>query len=749
MFRFTQLNQKLRAVLVAALVVVAVVTANGIQTAFVALTQTSSEYSRDARQALLTADFEFALLRATAEAGSYAVTGHAECLQESEESIAAATVALDGLEKTLGPVPITDALESKHVGLLDRQRQLLQMAVRGLETARQRPADESNAWQLRHVFDQVNAHVAAADLLHRDGVAHREAELSFRALTQPSMSGFAVNFLVLLGLILGTTFLVRRTVIGPIDRLSAAAGAVAGGSLVENVTVTSGDEIGRLQVAFNRMVETLRERHTALEESEARFRQIAEHFPDAFVIRGAEAKQPIYVNPAFERVWGRSRSALLENPTAMVDAVHPQDRARVLAEWKRRDRGHPISLEFRVVDADDSVRWIWDRGIPVKNERGQLVRMIEVSEDITVRKTMDDAIHAKEQLYRTLVDTTATGYFVLDPAGVVMDANADYVRLSGHDEVADIQGRNWTEWTAPCDQDRLAAAMELCLADGGVRNLEINCVDSAGTVTPVEVNASLVQTNVGTHILGLCRDISRRKRVEKDMRESREEIRRFAATLIDSIEGERTRIAREMHDELGQVFTGLGLDLAWLSLEFSELPAPRRNARLLEKLRSMSEATGNGTCLVRRIANDLRPPLLDNLGIVPALQAHIEQFERRARIQCATELDSSIKLDPHQATMVFRVCQEAMTNIARHAQATQVTIRFAREHSNAFLLEVCDNGRGIVVGQERSPASLGMTGMRERARLLGGTLLLSNNCASGSSGTIVQLQFPWLQEEVA
>ena len=387
----------------------------------------------------------------------------------------------------------------------------------------------------------------------------------------------------------------------------------------------------------------------------------------------------------------------------MVAAILPEDRERVLTEWKKLDRGESCAQEFRIRDVDGTVRWIWDRGVPIKDERGHLVRVIAISEDITHRKTMQADLRSKETLYRTLVDTTDTGYFMIDQAGRLLDANAEYARLSGRRTVSEIQWHHVSQWIAPHDRDRGADSIERCLREATISNLEIDFVDAAGELTPVEINAAVIQTNLGPRILSLCRDISERKGAERALRESREQTQRFARRLITSIEVERTRIAREMHDDLGQAFTGLSLDLAWLQLKVGALPNDGRTESIREKVRAMTGETDDAITVVRRIANNLRPPILDNTAIGPALSAQIAQFQERSGIVCVVDLDDDIALEPDLATLVFRVFQEAITNIVRHARATQVTIRFKRDPSSMLRLEVSDNGVGIKPGVANAP----------------------------------------------
>lgn len=155
--------------------------------------------------------------------------------------------------------------------------------------------------------------------------------------------------------------------------------------------------------------------------------------------------------------------------------------------------------------------------IPLLDNEGRGTRFIEVVEDITERKKAEDALRQNEEKYRALVETTGTGFVILDQEGRVLDANSEYIRMTGHTRLEDISGRSVTEWTAAHEQERNADAVRQCIRDGFIRNFEIDYTDNSGAITPVEINATVVQSEGAVHILTLCRDITERKRVENEL----------------------------------------------------------------------------------------------------------------------------------------------------------------------------------------------------------------------------------------
>jgi PAS domain S-box-containing protein len=215
---------------------------------------------------------------------------------------------------------------------------------------------------------------------------------------------------------------------------------------------------------------------------------------------------------------------------------------------------------------------------------------------------------------------------------------------------------------------------------------------------------------------GIQRDITHRRHEENELLRSRQELRDLTARLQAVREEERTCIAREVHDELGQALTGLKIDLAWLRSRVADRPA------LAERVQSVIVRIDGAMDTVRRIATDLRPSVLDDLGLVAAVEWQTQEFERSTGITARLEVRTvHSELADKYATTAFRILQETLTNVARHARATLV--RISLQISEEILwLEVRDNGRGISESEKASPRSLGLVGIRERAIACGGGL---------------------------
>lgn len=226
-------------------------------------------------------------------------------------------------------------------------------------------------------------------------------------------------------------------------------------------------------------------------------------------------------------------------------------------------------------------------------------------------------------------------------------------------------------------------------------------------------------------------DRRERQRAEEKLRRSLDQLRALTNYLQYVREEERTRIAREVHDELGQALTGLKLDMSWLGTRLAKQAKP-----VQEKVKTMVAHIDATIQTVRRIATELRPGILDGLGLVAAIEWQANEFQSRTQIPCVVVSTVGDKeWDPDFTTVFFRIFQETLTNVIRHAKATRVSVRIAEE-DGALVLTVADNGRGISEEEMLNTKSIGLVGMRERAMLIGGDVTLHGAPGQGTTVTV-------------
>lgn len=253
----------------------------------------------------------------------------------------------------------------------------------------------------------------------------------------------------------------------------------------------------------------------------------------------------------------------------------------------------------------------------------------------------------------------------------------------------------------------------------------------SGEIIKVEAFAQATSFNGRPALLELLQDVSDRLRAEEKIRTSEERLHQLTIRLRQAQEEERTRVARYLHDELGQMLTALRLTCTWIA---GRIGADR--PELVEQIRSCLSLTDEMVTAVQTLSTELRPGVLD-LGIGPAIEWYSRNFETVSGIPCNVKVpDSERPVDPAVATELYRIFQEALTNIARHANATNVNVTLAQRPST-LLLEVKDNGRGITPGEIDSRKAIGLLGMRERATLVGGSVSIEGKSGLGTAVRVI------------
>lgn len=239
--------------------------------------------------------------------------------------------------------------------------------------------------------------------------------------------------------------------------------------------------------------------------------------------------------------------------------------------------------------------------------------------------------------------------------------------------------------------------------------------------------------------IGSCLDITERKHAEEELRNSHTQLRALSARLQSVREEEAVRIAREIHDELGQRLTGLKMDLLWTERKLAELKDVPAVSALVDRIVGATELVDSITSSVQQIATDLRPGVLDKLGLGSALQYEARRFQARSGLPCDVRLPAPEPvLEAKLAVALFRIFQECLTNVARHANASKVMVELQVE-VDRVTMRVEDNGRGIPDLERDGPESLGFLGMKERAALLDGEVVVQRG---EPVGTIVTTRIP-------
>jgi PAS domain S-box-containing protein len=346
---------------------------------------------------------------------------------------------------------------------------------------------------------------------------------------------------------------------------------------------------------------------------------------------------------------------------------------------------------------------------------------------ITERKLAKEILRQSEDSLRLIIDTIPTMAWTVRPDGAVDFVNQRWLDYTGLSLEEEIEEPNRV--VHPEDLPRVMGKWLGDMAVGGPSEDEMRLRRADGQYRWFLVRTVPLRDELGTIVkwFGTSTEIEDRKQAEDALQCSLEELRALAARLQSVREEERTRVAREIHDELGQVLTGIMLESASL---IRELPSgAKQQSNRAEYIMKLARETIQ---TVRRIATELRPEILD-LGLRAAVEWAAKEFQSRTGMNCRLELpEDDIVIDQERATALFRILQETLTNVARHANATQVNVRLAKEEST-LILEVHDNGKGINKEELLAGRSLGILGMRERALLLGGGLAISGGPGQGTT----------------
>jgi sigma-B regulation protein RsbU (phosphoserine phosphatase) len=351
--------------------------------------------------------------------------------------------------------------------------------------------------------------------------------------------------------------------------------------------------------------------------------------------------------------------------------------------------------------------------------------------NISLRKRTEKALRESERKYRDLYDNAPDMYHSVDKEGVIIECNETEARILGYPK-AEIIGRPITDFLT--EPSRMVHEKEFpaIIKMNAIQDLERDFVKKDGTTFTVSMNVFLETNSAGdlvkTKTIG--RDISERVRVEAELRRSRENLRNLSAHIESAREQERGRIAREVHDELGVTLSKLKLDIAWLEKRLSD------HRHLMDKTKAMSDLVDDTIGSVQRISSELRPGVLDHLGLPAAIKWQAGEFRDRAGIQCIMSLlPEDVELDQNLSIAVFRIFQETLSNVVRHAEATKVEIDLLQT-DGILTLEVRDNGKGISDEQISNPASFGLMGIRERVGFLGGSLKIRGIPGKGTTMTV-------------
>ena len=436
-----------------------------------------------------------------------------------------------------------------------------------------------------------------------------------------------------------------------------------------------------------------------------------------------------YVNPTGVRLMGATSREDLVGRNIM-EFIHPD--SLPLVEKRRRallkERVLPpveerlIRLDGKIIDVEVVTAFIQVEGTPA---------ILAVGQDITRRKETERALKESEERYFHLMQVSPNAIFIIKKAGIEY-VNPAAIELLRVPSATTIMGQPIQHFLPALDG--LIHRSED--PDWQGRSLETQLIPSTGDPITVDVIMTPVMLEGEVGVQLIIRDITQRKIAEQKLKESRDRLRELSAYLQTVREKERAHIAREIHDELGQMLTALKLELALLKRRL-----PTAQSLLETSVTEMIGMVDKTIKVVRHIASELRPEILNDLGLLAAIEWQAQEYMKRSGIKIFLQFDpDEFSVDHNRATTIFRIFQETLTNVMRHAHATEVFVTLRRKLGGLELV-VEDNGVGIDEKEAEKRWSLGIMGIKERARFWNGTVEIKGVAGEGTRVRV------WIPEE--
>jgi len=423
--------------------------------------------------------------------------------------------------------------------------------------------------------------------------------------------------------------------------------------------------------------------------------------------------------------------------------VHPEDLPSVMEKWLvDMAAGEPCEYELRLRRADGEYRWFLIRTVPLRDERGNIVKWYGTATDIEDRKRAEDALRESEEKFRQLAENAREVFWMTTPAmDELLYVSPAYANIWGRSlESLRRQPRSFMDAIHPEDRERAVAVLAAQRVQGF--ELEYRVVRPDGSVRWIRDRGFPVKDRSGKvyRVAGVAEDITERRQAGDAVRRSAAELQALSRRLVELQESERRQLSRELHDRVGQNLTALKINLDILQTALASQGNGEVRARV-EDSAALLESTMD---TIENVMSELRPPMLDDHGLAAALDWHARNFSRRTGIAVAVRArEPALRPALQVEIALFRIAQEALNNVAKHARAHRVEI--ALDHANGeCVMSVQDDGigfDGVEDASDKAKPGLGMVTMRERAQAVGGRFEVQ---ALSGRGTQLTVRVPWL-----
>lgn len=474
-----------------------------------------------------------------------------------------------------------------------------------------------------------------------------------------------------------------------------------------------------------------------LQESERRYEVLAESAPVG-IFHTDETGYTTYVNPRWREISGMKEAPALGDD--WLAAVHPDDRDIIHQGWENATQGNrPSSTsEYRFLKPDGSTVYVLGLAVAQTNSQGSITGYVGTIIDITERKKAEEEIlrllkevtHEKS-LSDSVINSLPGIFYLFDEQGGFIRWNADFATVTGYapDEILEMHPLDFVS----SDDRELVGEKIKQVFIRGEQKVQADLLTKTGTRIPYYFTGKMIGYKGRPCLLGVGVDFTEKIAAQQKIRETTAQLRLLAAHLQDVREEERKSIGREIHDELGQTLTAIKMDFAWINKRITD------DELLKQKLTNVNVLLDRGNHSVRRILTQLRPGIFQSGGLLDAIGWLLRQFKETSSITANFDCNhDQAKLPDAISTCIFRVIQEALTNITRYAKAQRVDCTLTIDEASVSLM-IKDDGIGFDPATVASHRSFGILGMKERVLSLNGMFTLHSEPGRGA---VIEIRIP-------
>ena len=444
-----------------------------------------------------------------------------------------------------------------------------------------------------------------------------------------------------------------------------------------------------------------------------------------------------YFDSKASQLLGFAHENYKKSEEEFYEVVHPDDRVKFQLQIPgTTGQKNDFETEFRAIHPDGNIRYLTARAKTITDNEGKSIRLIGLLWDITEYKTLQ--IKLQESIRRTnsIINNLNGAVYrcKLDEERTMEFISEGIYELTGcpSEDFLNNKIRSFASLISPEDRQRVWNCIVDAMGEMNTFTAEYRIIDAKNETKWIwERGRGVFINGKVIAVEGFFTDITDRKKTEVELQGALEQQHQLTQYVETVRENERVAISRELHDDLGQALTAVKIDI-------STIRQLTHEKEVDAKLKKVSDLVSDTIRTVQRLTSQLRPQIIDDLGLVSAMEWYAREFEERSKIEITLDLNFELNISPETSLIIFRVMQEALTNVARHSTATKVNIKLANAGDELFF-KMSDNGSGITESEINSKKSFGIISMKERAASRGGTFEISGK---KGGGTVIRLLFP-------